>query len=55
MYCAHTADTEYTKGQIEDCKCVDLPNGERLCDPIDCKLYSQKMSNFQPNVAMACR
>ena len=31
---AHTADA--VKGQ--DCKCVDLPSGERLCDPIDCEL-----------------
>ena len=34
------------KGQTEDCKCVDLPNGERIYDPIDCELYSQKMNNF---------
>lgn len=32
------ADTGYTKGQTEDCKCVDLPTGERICDPIDCEL-----------------
>jgi len=21
----------------DDCKCVDLPDGERLCDPVDCE------------------
>ena len=39
MYCVGAA-----KGQTDDCKCVDLPSGERLCDPIDCELYSQKMT-----------
>ena len=29
---------EYTKSQDEECKCVDLPSGERICDPIDCQL-----------------
>ena len=26
----------YAKSQTEDCRCLTLPNGERICDPIDC-------------------
>ena len=26
------------KSQDEECICLDLPNGERICDPIDCQL-----------------
>ena len=26
------------KTQDEECKCVDLPTGERICDPIDSQL-----------------
>ena len=39
---ALTADDGSVKGQYT-CKCVDLPSGERLCDPIDCEL----LSNYQ--------
>ena len=39
--------------QTEDCKCVDLPNGERICDPIDCKLV--KKMHLQIILMLACR
>ena len=42
--CTGAADMGNTKSQTEDCKCVDLPNGERICDPIDCELCSQMMT-----------
>ena len=35
----YTATAEYdTKSQDDECKCVDLPTGEKICDPIDCQL-----------------
>ena len=36
----YTATAEYddTKSQDEECKCIDLPTGEKICDPIDCQL-----------------
>ena len=30
------------KSQDDECKCVDLPNGERICDPIDCQLTTKE-------------
>jgi len=35
-----------------DCKCVDLPDGERLCDPVDCEQLPHKLITKDNFVAL---